>query len=90
MADIHALGCLLVEMCTGQPCNTGVLTLKVFHPEGDNDGSPLIDIMRRCLCAAPEGRPTAAVVQQAAFEATDASNPENHVGDIDTLRITPI
>ncbi|KAL3130403.1 hypothetical protein ABBQ38_008227 [Trebouxia sp. C0009 RCD-2024] len=63
-ADIYMLGCLLVEMCTRELRGAGLLTLKVFHPEGDNDGSPLVDIMRRCLCAAPEGRPTAAVVQQ--------------------------
>ena len=63
-ADIHALGCLLVEMCTGEPSTSGVLTLKVFHPEDENAESPLIEIVRRCLCDAPEGRPTAVVVQQ--------------------------
>ena len=63
-ADMHALGCLLVEMCTGEPSDTGALTLKVFHPQAEATPSPLVHIMQRCLCVAPERRPTAAEVQQ--------------------------
>ena len=63
-ADIHALGCLLVEMCTGEPKDAGILSLKVFGLEADHSKSPLVHIMQRCLCVTPDGRPTAAEVQQ--------------------------
>ena len=63
-ADIHGLGCLLVEMCTGEPWTAGVLTLKVYGLEADHVKSPLVHIMQRCLCIDPNGRPTAAEVQQ--------------------------
>ena len=63
-ADVHALGCLLVEMCTGEPWDTGALTLKVFPPQADTAQSPLVHIMQRCLCVAPDGRPTATKVLQ--------------------------
>ena len=63
-ADMYALGCLLVEMCTGEPWDTGALTLKVFHPQAEATQLPLVHIMQRCLCVDPDGRPTAAKVQQ--------------------------
>ena len=63
-ADIHALGCLLVEMCTGEPWAAGVFTLNVFEPEADHAKSPLIHIMQRCLCVNADGRPPAAIVRK--------------------------
>ena len=66
-ADMYALGCLLVEMCTGEPWDTGIITLRVFHPKADRAVSPLAHIMQRCLCLDPAGRPTAAKVQQVRF-----------------------
>ena len=64
--DIYALGCLLVEMCTGEPLDTGVLTLKVFVREGDSAESALVHIMQRCLSGNTDGTPraTALKVQQ--------------------------
>lgn len=44
-ADMYALGCLLVEMCTEQPWDTGVLNRKVSAPEADTALSPLVHII---------------------------------------------
>ena len=63
-ADIYALGCLLVKMCTSEPLATGVLILKVFNPEADHAEPSIVHIIQRCLCVNPDGRPTAAKVQQ--------------------------
>ncbi|DBB08943.1 TPA: hypothetical protein ACH3X3_007579 [Trebouxia sp. C0006] len=87
-ADIHALGCLLVEMCTGEPWAAGVFTLNVFEPEADHAKSPLIHIMQRCLCVNADGRPPAAIVRkdlqalQAAenVKAQQALNSQLYVG----------
>ena len=72
-ADMYALGCLLVEMCTGEPWDTGALTLKVFHPQAEATQSPLVYIMQRCLCVDPAGRPTAAKVQQVSLNVSEGS-----------------
>ena len=71
-ADMYALGCLLVEMCTGETWDTGALALKLFPPQADDTQSPLVQIMQRCLCVDPDGRPTAVEVQQVSLTMTQA------------------
>ena len=63
--DVYALGCLLVEMCTGEPWASGLFTAKIFQ-ESEADCLPalLVGVITRCLNSSAGSRLTAREVLQ--------------------------